>query len=300
MTANKNTSVSMGEKVAKPGPEPTLISRTQVDALYEVLSAVTSVLNQLNIPYILTGGSLLGAIRQHSILFCDDDIDLAILEEHNYDIAKSQLSSILGESYKYTIRPWEGGDKVRLKACSNVFLDVFCIRKYNNFEELKKVIGIKKNGESQSDEYIDSIMNTICKALYSQDEMPQPSTSKTNHQELPCPIWHFNTRKAIELWPKEVYRDCELYPLVTNLRMGPVVNLCGPHTHVRLLKRAFGEDCFDVYYQSMSHGGRAIVEKESSDEKKEDIVQEYPPHVSIGGQWTQSVKTALSEEQYIP
>ena len=36
------------------------------------VSAVTNGLKQLEVPYILTGGSLLGAIRQHSILFCDE------------------------------------------------------------------------------------------------------------------------------------------------------------------------------------------------------------------------------------
>ncbi|EJK49461.1 hypothetical protein THAOC_31664 [Thalassiosira oceanica] len=65
----------------KIGPEPTLLSRTQVDALYKILSAVTEGLDRLRVPYIMTGGSLLGAIRQKSILFCDDDIDLAIVEE---------------------------------------------------------------------------------------------------------------------------------------------------------------------------------------------------------------------------
>jgi len=293
------------DAVAKPGPEPTLISRRQVDALYEVLSAVTSALNQLGIPYILTGGSLLGAVRQHSILFCDDDIDLAILEEHNYERAKSQLQSILGNNYKYSIRPWEGGDKVRLKACSNVFLDVFCIRRYSNFEDLNKVIGIKKNGESHSDDYIHRIMKTICTALHSQCEIIEPSKNASIHQELPCPIWHFNTRKAIELWPKEVYRDCEIYPLTKDLKMGPVVNLSGPHTPVRLLKRAFGGDCFNVYYQSISHGdGKSVVvdKDEASEEKKDEnnTNTQYPPHISVGGQWTQSKKTPLSEEQYIP
>ena len=28
----------------------------------------------------MTGGSLLGAVRQHSILFCDDDIDVTIID----------------------------------------------------------------------------------------------------------------------------------------------------------------------------------------------------------------------------
>ena len=132
-----------------------------MDALYSLLEAVTDGLKQLDIPYILTGGSLLGAIRQHSILFCDDDIDLAILESDDeedsmYERAISQLPDILGDEYQYTIKPWEGGDKVRIKSCSNVFLDVFVIRKYNNIDQLVQVIGVKKNGESRKKKEMES------------------------------------------------------------------------------------------------------------------------------------------------
>ena len=114
--APNNTSTQSKTKL---GPEPTLLSRRQVDALYSLLGAVTDALKKLEIPYILTGGSLLGAIRQHSILFCDDDVDLAILESEDtdsrssmYERAKSQLPLLLGDEYQYSIRPWEGGDKV--------------------------------------------------------------------------------------------------------------------------------------------------------------------------------------------
>ena len=77
---------------------------------YKVLSAVTEGLDRLKVPYIMTGGSLLGAIRQKSILFCDDDIDLAIVEESSYELARESLPAILGDEFHYSIRPWEGGD----------------------------------------------------------------------------------------------------------------------------------------------------------------------------------------------
>ena len=273
-----------------------------MDALYSLLEAVADGLKQLDIPYILTGGSLLGAIRQHSILFCDDDIDLAILESQDeedsmYERAISQLPAILGDEYQYTIKPWEGGDKVRIKSCSNVFLDVFVIRKYDNIDQLVQVIGVKKNGEKQSDEYVRGIVTTINNALYSQEGEINNMNDNIMHNvtelELPCPIYHFNTRKAIELWPKEVYRESELYPIMKNLEMGPIVGLSGPHTPVWLLTRAFGNDCFDVYYQSMSHGnkpsGKHVYEKTN-----------LRPLVASGGQWNQSVKTSLCDEHYIP
>jgi hypothetical protein len=50
------------------GPEPTILSRKEVDALYATFEAVVAALEQLKVDYIVTGGSLLGAIRQHSIL----------------------------------------------------------------------------------------------------------------------------------------------------------------------------------------------------------------------------------------
>ena len=100
----------------KLGPEPTLISRRQVDALYSILEAVTRGLDELGVPYILTGGSLLGAVRQHSILFCDDDVDLAIVETDTdgrsmYERARQQLPALLGDEYRYSARPWEGGGR---------------------------------------------------------------------------------------------------------------------------------------------------------------------------------------------
>ena len=299
---NGHENMKMTHPNVKPGPDPTLISRRQVDALYDILSAVTRAFHQLDIPYILTGGSLLGAVRQHSILFCDDDIDLAILGEKNYERVVSELPLILGDAYQYSIRCWEGGDKVRLKECSNVFLDVFVIRKYNCLDELKNVIGIKKNGELQSEEYLKRILNIIYDSLHSEGEVRISNSKRNDSCSISFPIWHFNTRKAVELWPKEVYREYELYPIVRNLKMGPVIGLSGPCTPVQLLKRAFGDDCFHVYYQSMSHGCNKILERDGNKTLRGDKSnkQQLPPHVHVGGQWSQSSKTPLLDEHYIP
>ena len=223
------------------GPEPTLIGRKQVEALYDVLEAVKNALNTLEIPYVITGGSLLGAVRQHSILFCDDDVDIAIIQDSNgthYQTVQDKLQELLGPDYSYSVKPWEGGDRIRKKSVSNVFVDLFCIREYKSEQELRQVIGIKKNGQSQSESYVNGITQTMQDAL--------------GGTLFPC--WHFDTRKAIELWQKEVYRKHELFPLDFNYKMGPVTDISGPRMPVLLLKRAFGNDCFDVYYQSHSHG----------------------------------------------
>jgi hypothetical protein len=89
-----------------------LLSRKEVDMLYVTLEVVTSALEQLGVDYIVTGGSLLGAVRQHSILFCVDDIDIAIIERDgsgSYEPVPNNLQSLLGPEFAYSIRPWEGG-----------------------------------------------------------------------------------------------------------------------------------------------------------------------------------------------
>jgi len=54
------------QRSAKPpklGPEPTILSRKEVDALYDTLEAIVGALDSLGVEYIVTGGSLLGAVR---------------------------------------------------------------------------------------------------------------------------------------------------------------------------------------------------------------------------------------------
>ena len=71
---------------------------------------------------------MLGAIRQQSILFCDDDIDIAIIDRPGsgaYGKVSQNLAELLGKQFSYSIRPWEGGDKIRSKRISSVFIDLF-------------------------------------------------------------------------------------------------------------------------------------------------------------------------------
>lgn len=281
------------------GPEPVLLSRTQVDALYTILEAIAKALDELNVPWILTGGSLLGSVRQHSILFTDDDVDLALLLINNDDANRddvdemsAKLQSKLGPDFCYASKVWEGGDRLRWKKASNVFVDIFRIREYRNEGELRNVIGTKANGQPQPKEYVDRILESIEKAAFSHGET-QPL--------YPC--WQFSSRKAIELWPKEVYRTHELFPIQKDYRMGPILNLPGPKTPVLLLQRAFGHDCFEVYFQSQSHqttmSQSGLLESNAS-LSEHSAGQSLPPHVKPGGLWEHAPKTKLLPEHYIP
>ncbi len=327
MTSNGSSSVtsqpaqSSSSKIkVNAGPEPLLLSRKEIDVLYEILDVVRKALDLLNVDYIVTGGSLLGAIRQHSILFCDDDIDIAILDP-NYGTPESvyetkilpNLQSALNQvvesqtasneskpTYVYQIKPWEGGDRIRSKRFNNVFLDLFVLRKYPTLESFVSVIGTKKNGQAQPESYVNGILETI-----------QTCVAKTRPGDAPkedsvFPFWQFATRKAIELWPKEVYlsssstttsenKHDELFPLQRNLKFGPLTGICGPQTPVTLLKRAFGDDCFEVYYRSISHQQQPKQQQPDNNKNKT-----LPPKVAPGGTWNTSPKVALEEEHYLP
>ncbi|KAG7371811.1 glycerol-3-phosphate cytidylyltransferase [Nitzschia inconspicua] len=297
------TAVRRRSKIPKLGPEPVLLSRKEVDALYEILDAVRTALQKLRVEYIVTGGSLLGAIRQHSILFCDDDIDIAILWNENdtpnnntyEDVVVPKLQKMLGNEFVYQVRPWEGGDRVRSKRINNVFLDLFVIRKYQNEAELRNVIGIKKNGQSQPQTYVQDILDKLHAAV---NHGRNGSSSLWLPQPL-FPCWHFSTRKAIEMWVREVYKEWELYPLQRELKFGPLVGIQGPHTPVRLLKRAFGDDCFQVYYQSASHkeSKHATTAETNS---TFDSTTNLPPLTHTGGTWEGGQKAPLQEEHYVP
>lgn len=278
-TAHNNTM----EAPAKLGPDPILISRSQVEALYVLLRRTADALDSLRVEWIITGGSLLGAVRQHSILFTDDDVDIAIIG-NGYERVKESLQQMLGSDFTFTANAWEGGDRVRWKKASNVFLDLFQIQMYENETSLRQALSQKANGQSQPNSYVVALLQKIHTAAHAQGE------------DAPLyPCWQFAKRKAIELWPKEVYRYHELFPVQRSYKMGPVTNLPGPHMPLLLLKRAFGSDCFDVYYQSQSHhfpSSNALLLHPND--------QPLPPRVQPGGLWENSPKVPLRPEHYIP
>ena len=332
------------------GPDPTLLSRKEVDALYDTLAMVTRALRELKVPYIVTGGSLLGAIRQHSILFCDDDVDIAIVgqvpyehivkphlqetldrivRQHNSsnDIPSSSSSSKSSSSsssslYQYQIRPWQGGDRVRPRHANSIFIDIFCLREYATEQDWRQVMGIKANGQVQPHEYIQKIQTIMTQAVQSSsslthddedhDKTSNTITTTSTTKQIPLfPCWHFTTRKAMELWPKEVYKAHELFPLQQSLEMGPVHGITGPHLPVVLLQRAFGTDCFRVYYPSVvSHKETTTTTskqknngEQNNNNNKNNTTQTppaLPPHTSRAGQWQDGQPRPLEPQHYIP
>ena len=381
------------------GPDPLLLSRTEVDALYETVAAVQQALTTLHVPWIVTGGTLLGAIRQHSILFCDDDVDLAIVETRPpqqqeqdeadassfvsyYTRVQQHLQAVLNEQqgpdrYQYQIKPWPGGDRIRPRHVNTVFCDLFVIQPYTGWDHVRQVLATKTNGQPQSDTYVESLVQTMTRALLGevlatktngqpqsepyveslvqtmtrallgepnqqqeedddnddnrpvsdQPVSPHATTTTTRSSQRLFPVWHFSTRKAMELWPKEIYRPYELFPLALDLKLGPLTQIPGPAMPVRLLHRAFGTDCFDVYYttvvshqqpqqqqqsanqQPQQHQNKGLLPAISQpqtpvnathSDKSTTKHHPLPPHVLTAGTWEGGVKVPLEEFQYIP
>ena len=56
------------------------VARLQ-ETLYEMLEKICFVLNKYNIDYMLSGGTLLGAVRHNGFIPWDDDSDIAMLRE---------------------------------------------------------------------------------------------------------------------------------------------------------------------------------------------------------------------------
>lgn len=99
------------------------------------------------------------------------------------------------------------------------------------------------------------------------------------------------------MWPKEVYRENELLPLSTDLKFGPLTDIAGPRTPVTLLKRAFGVDCFEVYYQSASH---KIAQKSAGGAGRPPADTVLQPLLTGGGSWEGGAKLPLLDAHFVP
>lgn len=102
-------------------------------------------------------------MRERSVLGCRLQFSDTCVDHWacRYPKAQEGLANLLGDQFKYTARPWEGGDKVRHTRVSSVFLDVFTLRRYSSEAELVEVLGVKRNGKTcrhKSFPYADGFM----------------------------------------------------------------------------------------------------------------------------------------------
>jgi hypothetical protein len=219
-------------RVPPRGPTPLLLTAAEVDAVYDALQAVAGALTALGVRFVLLAGSLLGAVRSASFLFCDDDADIGIFEE-DYGRVLAELPGKLKGVAAFLRRPWPGADRVRMHAQTSVWVDLFVLRRYESEAALRSVLAVKENGEAQAGEYVEGLVGAVAAAGGR------------------FPLRHYDNRKAVELWPREYFDEADLLPL-RSYAFGHL-RLPGPARPVAYLQRAYGARCFEAYRLATSH-----------------------------------------------
>lgn len=211
-----------------PKSNSIILNQREIDVLYETLCNLDEALKILRIPYLLIAGSLLGAIRSQSILFNDDDIDVALLcdDDATYRRVREELPGMLNDATA-KIRPCPFCDKIRPKKLSHVWIDIFVLRRYNSMSEVLSVISTKDNGRPQSESYIAHITSPILES------------------NAAFPLYHYDTRKGMELWPREFLLPHELFPIQSS-PFGHLV-LPVPASPLHYLYRSYGPNCMTHY-----------------------------------------------------
>lgn len=215
---------------AASSPFPLLLDQRCVDSLYELLPLALECFASLGVQVSLISGSALGCVRSRGILFCDDDIDLAILDERHgevYERVKKEIPALLrARNCCYVERPWPAADRIRLNSNPSVWVDVFVLRRYASIDELRELVCKKENGSAQSEQYIAAALAPVV--------------------ALSFPLWHYDHRLAVEMYPREFFREVELLPLRFDLSFGPIPSVPMPARPVPYLRRSYGADVFDV------------------------------------------------------
>lgn len=257
--------IAMTESILTPrGTELLLLNQSEIDALYDLLEVVVSVLDELKIEYIVVAGSLLGAVRSESILFNDDGIDIAVIDDAD---AYNRLTLALPDALARQAEERSAGrariilkyqtvcDRIESTTSPSVWINLFVLRKYETSEDLVRMVKQSSDGELEVEACLKRIRESISGAVF--------------------PLFHFDNPKAVQLWPREYFTQRELRPL-RSMPFGPLT-VSGPSDRIGPLKRFFGSDCFTHY----------VVAPRSSVERPHSL-------------WEGSRRVPLSGMQYRP
>lgn len=115
------------------------ISNITINEIYDLLQQIVCLFNNSETEYIMTGGTLLGAIRHHGLIPWDDDADLIVFNKTPKDILR-----ILEPLRKSGIVSYEHikGNIIVVKFDvnnSNASIDIFFMKKSRNIMDNQKV-----------------------------------------------------------------------------------------------------------------------------------------------------------------
>ena len=221
------------------GPDPIQLSQMEVDELYGILSVVISLLDDLEIQYVVIKGSLLGAVSTQSILFCEQNVDIAIIDDGKdpytrflkilpkvLNSASTQRSDATDKfmTYDYHQQSREGCDRIMSSDAPNVWVHVFVLKKYDSTEELVCLLDVNVQ-DADADARLGDVKNFLTEKF---------------------PLYHYDNRNAIELWPHQYFSPSELFPL-QRLKFGPL-EVFTPHETSHTLQRVYDNDLFIQYH----------------------------------------------------
>lgn len=113
-------------------PDGSVLRKQQL-AMLEILKCVDEICCKHNIPYWLSSGTLLGAIRHGGFIPWDDDIDIEIL----YSDKERFIKACLSDLPKDKVLQHNGSDK-------SYFLDILKVRDLNTYIDESCNIGSRK------------------------------------------------------------------------------------------------------------------------------------------------------------
>jgi hypothetical protein len=103
----------------------TKLTQAQIDILYEILERFDTVCSEINMQYLLCGGTALGAIRHKGLIPWDDDGDIFMFSPQFYN--KSMELFITATKHGLHIRPFEHKNGVESDGWYKIYLGAHTI-----------------------------------------------------------------------------------------------------------------------------------------------------------------------------
>lgn len=107
-------------------PTSSLLTDTQVNQLYQMLKDFDDVMAQHGIPYVIEGGTLLGAVRHGGLMAWDDDVDVHVQDKHEARLLSKAAPHL--KRLGYDVYAFVFGYKMKREAAARgdlPFLDIF-------------------------------------------------------------------------------------------------------------------------------------------------------------------------------
>lgn len=109
-----------------------------IDNAIKMLAAVVEVLNQYQIKYYLDFGTLIGAMRDNSLIPWDDDIDISLIDESDYAKVELALEAIRTKfGYRTYLLTYAASTAKRKKQNQEMLVDKIEFTDENNFNIAK-------------------------------------------------------------------------------------------------------------------------------------------------------------------